>query len=337
AGRKGYSVWAPVGKDQVVYNPSRGKATTQEWEMADDLGDSHTSSLMQGGAIPASSTNFRTAGKVYAEAGKPVTFILYPQDATKSLFIGLYDAAGTSLATRNGIGTLTGTYTPTTTMWLTIKVRNDVSTNPSQKCWVNVSYTAPAVLANANTVMAVNSSSVWTGNSGTSEWRCAENWEDGLVPSDKSDVLIPANASPAPCVSGDQVIASLLVEENAELCLNGKLSVKGDFDTHGFFSGQGSIEHHGQKLVVGFPRKEFTIYPNPSNGEIHLIAPEGFDTGIPLSADLFDLQGRELMNITGKLDFIAALLSKKLEEGTAGTYFLHLSGTETQVIRITRN
>ncbi|MFM7310555.1 MAG: alpha-amylase domain-containing protein, partial [Flavobacteriales bacterium] len=65
AGRRGYSVWAPIGKDGQTYQPPRAVATTQEWEMSGDLGDSHTSSLGQGGAIPASSTNFRVVGKIF--------------------------------------------------------------------------------------------------------------------------------------------------------------------------------------------------------------------------------------------------------------------------------
>ena len=45
ATRRGYSVWAPVGFDNSTYDPSRNTLTTQEWEMANDLGDSHCQSL----------------------------------------------------------------------------------------------------------------------------------------------------------------------------------------------------------------------------------------------------------------------------------------------------
>ena len=64
-GRRGYSVWAPVGQDNAAYTPARAAGTTQEWEMADDLGDLNCGGLGQGGALPSNSTNTRLVGKIY--------------------------------------------------------------------------------------------------------------------------------------------------------------------------------------------------------------------------------------------------------------------------------
>ena len=62
-GRRGYSVWAPT--NAVTNYAKVGRATTQEWELADDLGDSDARSLQQGGQLPAGSTAYRTAGRIY--------------------------------------------------------------------------------------------------------------------------------------------------------------------------------------------------------------------------------------------------------------------------------
>jgi len=57
-----------VGFDATVYQPSRNKRTIQEWEMADDLGDSHCNSLGYGGALPDNSTNQRVVGKIFGSS-----------------------------------------------------------------------------------------------------------------------------------------------------------------------------------------------------------------------------------------------------------------------------
>ena len=67
--------------------------------MADDLGDSHASSLQQGGAIPASSTALRTAGKVFDEANKTITVNLFPTNTAKNLTVNLYNSGGSILQT----------------------------------------------------------------------------------------------------------------------------------------------------------------------------------------------------------------------------------------------
>jgi hypothetical protein len=305
--------------------------------MADDLGDSHTNSLMQGGAIPTASTNFRTAGRVFADAGKPITYILYPEDATKGLYIGLFNAAGTTLSSQTGTGTLTGTYTPTTTGWITVKVRHAAKTNPMQRCWVNVTYTAPAVLTNANTARAVNTSSVWSANGGSSEWMCAENWEDGLVPSAGSDVVIPGNAYPPPCVSGSQRISSLLIEDDAEVCLDGELEISNTFENRGEFTGHGVIINGVQRTSVGLQVGEFSVYPNPSSDQVTLLAADGFDRSIALQAELFDMQGRRMVAMQGNLDALSEQLSSALADVNAGVYFLYITGSDTKVVRISRN
>ncbi len=158
----GYSVWAPkpagvtINTVTDIYNylagyvQTRSAQTTQEWEMADDLGDSHPNSLQQGGKLPANSTAQRTVGRIYAASGKTITYKVFPETNGFSQHIALYNTSGTLLSQVTGTSTntvpLTGSYTPTATGWLTVKVKQTTNTQPAQRVWVNVSYTAPATV-----------------------------------------------------------------------------------------------------------------------------------------------------------------------------------------------
>jgi len=148
-GRRGYSVWAPTGIGTNYVRPVL--STTQEWELADDLGDKDTRSLQQGGQLPAASAALRTAGRIYSDASKAITYSLYPTDATRSLTIALYNNAGTLVSSQTGTGTLTGTYTPTAAGWITLKAKNASTANPAQRAFVKATYTAPTVVAGSMT------------------------------------------------------------------------------------------------------------------------------------------------------------------------------------------
>lgn len=140
-GRRGYAVWAPEG---IGTNYNLGsRTTTQEWELADDLGDSHANSLKQGGQLPSSSTAYRTAGRIYVEGGKAISYELYPSNGSYTLDIVLFNSSGTAVSYKRGTGTLTGTYTPSSTGWITIRARNASTANPAQRVWVKTTYTAP--------------------------------------------------------------------------------------------------------------------------------------------------------------------------------------------------
>ena len=149
AGRRGYSVWAPT--NAVTNYTKTGRATTQEWELANDLGDSDPRSLMQGGALPAASTAYRTAGRIYVAANKSINYTLFPTDATRSLTIAVLNSAGTVVSSSTGTGNRVGTYTPTAEGWYTLKAKNATTTNPSQGAFVKVTYTAPTVVTGAMT------------------------------------------------------------------------------------------------------------------------------------------------------------------------------------------
>lgn len=114
--------------------------------MANDLGDSHPLSLQQGGALPDSSTDLRTAGKIWSAVGQQVTVDLFPEVDTISYTVELYSHTDNFLAWKSITGNGTITYTPQSENWLVIKVRNTTATTPGQKIYVKATYTAPQVL-----------------------------------------------------------------------------------------------------------------------------------------------------------------------------------------------
>jgi alpha-amylase len=147
AKRRGFAVWAPVNANanfSLVPLP-----TTQEWELADDLGDSHPFSLKQGGQLPGNSTEYRTAGKIFAAAGKEITVNLFPTDATKDLTLSIFDFTDDEALLKevNGTGELTLAYTPTKDGFIVLKARhtNEVDYE-GQRAFIKATYMAPEVV-----------------------------------------------------------------------------------------------------------------------------------------------------------------------------------------------
>jgi len=158
----GYSIWAPAPTGVTfttvpqmydylaTYAPGRTTNTVQEWEMADDLGDSHALSLKQGGRLPNNSIATRTAGRIYVQSGKRITYKVTPTVNSRSLHIGFYRTDGTLAAQTSGNTTiaapLSGSFTPNITGWLSVRVRNANATQAGQVVRVNLNYTAPIVI-----------------------------------------------------------------------------------------------------------------------------------------------------------------------------------------------
>jgi glycosidase len=155
----GYSIWAPKPAGVTfstvtdmynyiaTYAPGRAESSINEWEMADDLGDSHPQSLQQGGKLPNNSTAQRIVGRIYAASSKTITYKVYPEVNGRTQNIAVYNTSGTIVSQVTGTSSnttpLTGTYTPSSTGWYTIKVKNSTTADLGQKVWVNVTYTAP--------------------------------------------------------------------------------------------------------------------------------------------------------------------------------------------------
>lgn len=144
-GRRGYSIWAPVG---VVPNYAQPvKRITQEWEMANDLGDRHNNSLQQSGELPSNSRLCRSVGKIFVQANEPINFEVFTQQAQIGLSLFLENAACEEIAESTQIGDFVWTYTPSVAGWITIKLKNATDTQPGQRAWVKVNYEAPQVVA----------------------------------------------------------------------------------------------------------------------------------------------------------------------------------------------
>lgn len=142
---KGVAVYAPANLESFFNQPFTvtNRTTTQEWEMADDLGDSNPKSLRQSGALPHQSKEVRNGGKVYSAAGKSITYKLFPSFNTQPIALLLTDQCGKVLDSITGTGALTKIYTPALEGWYQVKARNDRDTNRSQRVWINVTYTGP--------------------------------------------------------------------------------------------------------------------------------------------------------------------------------------------------
>jgi alpha-amylase len=336
AGRRGYSVWSKVGSDAAVYTTPRSARTVQEWEMANDLGDSHVSSLGQGGAVPANSINFRTVGKIYVQSGKVVTYIVYPENATKSLYIGLYNAAGTLLSTHSGLGTLTKSYTPNFTGWITLKVRNNVATNPTQRCWVNVSYEAPAVITNANAASANNTAAFWTGNGGTSDWNDPYNWEEGRLPDGQTDVVIEANAFPQPAIIGVAEAGAIRLEDGAHLFVHGDLTASA-IEGLAQVSGTGVVNAGGETIALATSvLAQFVVYPNPFEDRFDIAVNGIFAADTRLKAELMTAEGRIVQTYATNLYDLNGRLNADMSNMSAGLYLLRIVGGESQVLRLVK-
>ena len=140
-GRKGYCIWAPDGLATNYNTPS--ETITQEWEMSDDLGDSHSASLQQGGQLPDQSKDCRVVGKVHADAQTNVRIELYPIFNNLSIDILLLDSNCNTIDSASGIGDFTHDFFVNNQDWFTIKVRNSTTAQLGQKCWVKINYQAP--------------------------------------------------------------------------------------------------------------------------------------------------------------------------------------------------
>jgi hypothetical protein len=252
------------------------------------------------------------------------------------LFVGLYNAAGTLLSSKSGLGTLTRNYTPNFTGWITLRVRNNVATNPSQRCWVNVTYEAPAVITNANAATAGNTSSIWTGNGGTSDWNDPYNWEEGKLPVDSSLVIIEANAFPQPAVVGMASADRIILEEGAHLFVHGTLNVQ-SIEGLAQVSGTGTVIQGAESISLATPvLAQFVVYPNPFEDRFEIAVNGVFEADTRLNAELMTADGRIIQTYSTTLPDLNGRLNADMEDKPSGIYLLRIVGGESQVLRLVK-
>lgn len=144
AGRKGYAVWAPIGINTNYVRPI--ESITQEWEMADDLGDSSPASLQQGGSLPSNNRDCRVVGRIYPDSASQILVNIYPENPINSITLEVLNAQCEVIDTLAASGNLSYVSNATYTGWHTLRIRNTSNTQAGQKCWVKATYTAPQVV-----------------------------------------------------------------------------------------------------------------------------------------------------------------------------------------------
>ncbi|MFM7594569.1 MAG: alpha-amylase domain-containing protein, partial [Flavobacteriales bacterium] len=147
AGRRGYSIWAPVGINTNYVRPS--ESITQEWEMADDLGDSSPASLQQGGRLPNNSRDCRVVGRIFPDSASTILVNIYPENPNISITLEVLNAQCEVVDTLSAIGTLTYTANAAYSGWHTLRIKNTTGSQAGQKCWVKATYMAPQVVNTA--------------------------------------------------------------------------------------------------------------------------------------------------------------------------------------------
>ena len=282
--------------------------------MADDLGDLNCHSLGQGGALPANSTNSRLVGKIYVQAGQPVRYDLFPGNSPNynSLTVGLYDLRGNLLSSASGTTAASGTYTPAFTGWYALKVRNTYATDPGQRCFVKVRYTAPATVNTRLAGVPRNEVAIWTGNNNSSDPGDCRNWENGVEPAATVDALVPAGTSLTPALGlGNLAVRNLTIESGATLTLAAGtvLHVHGNLTVAGTLAGAGRVELDGsieQTLSSGSTSAPLTLANLTINNtdNARLLSPLSVSGALALSngllvLDTYNLSLAATATITG--------------------------------------
>ena len=146
SGRRGYSVWAPVGAATLPYSrPVR--TTTQEWEMDNDLGDSHASSLQQGGKTPQQSLACRVIGRIFCQKDSTASVRVFLEDSLSTVQLDVLDQNCQVYGQFSIANGQTIAFLPNQTGWFTLRYRNLQASQAAQKAWIKATYTAPQVAA----------------------------------------------------------------------------------------------------------------------------------------------------------------------------------------------
>lgn len=302
----GYSVWAPVPGNTpftsvtamqaylATYNQTFNTVTTQEWEMADDLGDSNCQSLMQGGALPAGSTNIRTVGKIFVQNGTSIT---YRAETANSVNLTFHNTDGTELHAATGSSLVTGSFSASYTGWVTAKIRNADMSQPAQTAKVRLSYTAPQTVLTSN-FDATLTKSIWSGNAETTDVSDCRNWEEGKVPDSNTDVLVPAHANPKPAFAALET-RDLEIEAGVDFEVTGLLEIHGDFVNNGTLSGCGTVRFAGtgQQNAVG--STTFCVLEIDNNSDLNLMSENTVTQELRFTDGKFVLNGGNLILASG--------------------------------------
>ncbi|MFT4758809.1 MAG: hypothetical protein ACI9XO_002675 [Paraglaciecola sp.] len=181
---------------------------------------------MQGGSLPAGSTNQRIAGRIFTQSGQNIVYELFPESG--NVTVSFHNIAGDELHTQTGGNGMNGSFSAAFTGWVTIKIRNATTANAEQKCYVKVTYTAPQTVDTSSYPIGL-SKAIWTGNGGDSDVGNRQNWEEGKFPGSNTSVVISGHSSPAPNFTGTVQVKDVLIESGASLQVDGTLEIFGNY------------------------------------------------------------------------------------------------------------
>lgn len=214
----GYAVWAPISKQSEVDNYQRAAITTiQEWEMEDDLGDSHCESLVQGGRLPANSCSYRIVGKIFPKTSSTVQYDFFEdtEETGQNNCIEFYYLNGLKIHCQCDTGSFFGSFQVDSTGWVVAKIRHnpgdgclyeaicgspgDCTGIPSQKANVKLTYHAPQnVTSQDYPATPMDMAEFWTGAGGDQNFNNSLNWEQCKKPANtngKNVFFVNQNAS----------------------------------------------------------------------------------------------------------------------------------------------
>lgn len=155
--RRGYCIWGKANAAIALNSPVN--SVTQEWEMAQDLGDSNINSLQQGGELPSNSTALRYVGEIFSDANKLITLNLFQTISSNNVTLELRNNLGTLLQTVADTGALQLTYLPQNIGFYTLYIKNSNMVNTNQPVFVKANYTAPLI---ANTLQYPTNPGIFT-------------------------------------------------------------------------------------------------------------------------------------------------------------------------------
>jgi hypothetical protein len=140
------------------------------------LGDSHISSLQQGGMLPNQSKECRVVGKVHLETQSNLNIEFYPLLNNLSVDILLLDSNCNTIDSITGIGDFSHDFSILNEDLYTIKIRNTTENQMGQKCWLKVTYNAPT-----------------EPNLNISKNKCLCNSPNSIIDFEKNDFIIYPN------------------------------------------------------------------------------------------------------------------------------------------------
>lgn len=289
----GYSVWAPQGLGQNSYTPDRSVMTSQEWEMSDDLGDSHCKSLGQGGQLPAQSCSYRIAGKIYPEANTTAGITVYKTEADEDITVSVYNANGDIIARESGTQQpVEITFNVPQTGWYSIKVRNNDDTQLGQVVYVRADYQAPMEISAIND-FATPQVSMWNGNGGTCDWNDCSNWDEGLVPTTNTMAIIPECVMVYPCIPDGH--PTNLLDDRSEFV---------------------SADTEWQLDL------ELSVIPNPFSTAVQLVCRDCQDT---YDLEIINSLGQVILSHSGQFEELSQKVGDLSVEWDKGLYIIRLT------------